>query len=64
MLDRESARIGRFAWVMAWVGLVMGQLHALSRFATADGKAHFSPIRVIRKFTRPVFRFLEIISRN
>lgn len=38
MLDRESARIGRFAWVMAWVGLVVGQLHALSRFATADGK--------------------------
>ena len=38
MLDRESARIGRYAWVMAWVGLVVGQLHALSRFATADGK--------------------------
>jgi hypothetical protein len=38
MLDRESARIGRFAWVMAWVGLVVGQLHALSRFATVDGK--------------------------
>jgi hypothetical protein len=38
MLERESARIGRFAWVMAWVGLVVGQLHALSRFATADGK--------------------------
>jgi len=31
-------RIGRFAWVMAWVGLVVGQLHALSRFATEDGK--------------------------
>jgi len=38
MLDREAGRIGRFAWVMAWVGLVAGQLHALSRFATADGK--------------------------
>ena len=38
MLDREAGRIGRFAWVMAWVGLVVGQLHALSRFATADGK--------------------------
>ena len=38
MLDREAARLGRFAWVMAWVGLVLGQLHALSRFATADGK--------------------------
>jgi len=30
--------IGRFAWVAAWVGLVVGQLHALSRHATADGK--------------------------
>ena len=38
MLDREAGRIGRIAWVMAWVGLVVGQLHALSRFATADGK--------------------------
>ena len=33
--DRE---IGRIAWVMAWVGLVVGQLHALSRFRTEDGK--------------------------
>jgi hypothetical protein len=24
---------------MAWLGLAAGQLHALSRFATADGKA-------------------------
>ena len=38
MLDREAGRIGGIAWVMAWVGLVVGQLHALSRFATADGK--------------------------
>lgn len=40
MFESESnqRRIGRFAWVMAWVGLVVGQLHALSRFATADGK--------------------------
>ena len=38
MLDRHAARIGGFAWVMAWVGLVVGQLHALSRFATADGQ--------------------------
>lgn len=30
-------RMGRFAWVMAWVGLVVGQLHALARFATEDG---------------------------
>lgn len=37
-LENHSAAIGRFAWAMAWVGLVAGQLHALSRHATADGK--------------------------
>lgn len=31
-------RIGLGAWVLAWVGLVVGQLHALSRFATLDGQ--------------------------
>lgn len=30
--------VGRTAWVMAWVGLVVGELHALARYATADGK--------------------------
>lgn len=29
-------RIGRFAWVMAWVGLVVGQLHALARFSVPE----------------------------
>ena len=27
----HDRQIGRFAWVMAWVGLVVGQLHALAR---------------------------------
>jgi hypothetical protein len=35
---QTQRRIGRFAWVMAWVGLVVGQLHALARFATENGK--------------------------
>ena len=41
MLESTQAqrRIGRVAWVMAWFGLVLGQLHALARFETADGKA-------------------------
>ena len=38
-LDRHSVTIGRFAWAMAWFGLVAGQLHALSRHATDDGRA-------------------------
>jgi hypothetical protein len=38
MLERHEQTIGRAAWVLAWVGLVVGQLHALARFATADGR--------------------------
>jgi hypothetical protein len=30
-------RIGRFAWAMAWFGLVAGQFHAMARHQTADG---------------------------
>ncbi|MFC5177825.1 hypothetical protein [Nocardioides taihuensis] len=38
--SREAQRrIGRLAWVMAWVALVVGQLHALARHQTEDGKA-------------------------
>ncbi len=36
MLDAHERQIGRFAWVMAWVGLVVGQLHALARFAIPE----------------------------
>lgn len=37
--DPQAERvIGRYAWWVAWIGLVVGQLHALSRFATADGR--------------------------
>jgi hypothetical protein len=35
--DRERV-IGRLAWASAWVALVAGQLHALARHRTADGK--------------------------
>jgi hypothetical protein len=36
-LMEHQRLIGRCAWVAAWVGLVAGQLHALSRFATDAG---------------------------
>ena len=36
-LMENQRLIGRCAWVAAWVGLVVGQLHALSRFATDAG---------------------------
>lgn len=40
MLESVQAqrRIGRYAWVMAWFGLVAGQLHALARHNTVDGR--------------------------
>ena len=40
MLDspQTQRRIGRLAWAMAWFGLFMGQLHAMARHNTADGK--------------------------
>lgn len=31
--------IGRVAWISPWITLLIGQLHALARFATADGRA-------------------------
>ena len=37
-IEAHERQIGRAAWVMAWVGLVVGQLHALARFATEDGQ--------------------------
>lgn len=38
MLTGHDREIGRFAWVMAWIGLAVGQLHALARFQTVDGR--------------------------
>ena len=32
MIEGRERQIGQLAWVMAWVGLVVGQLHALARF--------------------------------
>jgi hypothetical protein len=42
-IDGHERQIGQLAWVMAWVGLVVGQLHALARFRTADGRADIDP---------------------
>jgi hypothetical protein len=35
---RTRRRIGASAWALAWFGLVAGQLHALSRHRTVDGR--------------------------
>ncbi len=54
---RTQARIGRFAWVMAWFGLVIGQLHALARFATEDGRSDLEA-GMVRAWAEPVADFL------
>jgi hypothetical protein len=39
MFDLHTQRrIGRLAWWTAWFGLVAGQVHAMARHQTADGK--------------------------
>jgi hypothetical protein len=41
MIKKLTAQRGvaRFAWAMAWIATVVGELHALARHATEDGKA-------------------------
>lgn len=57
LIDTRARRIGRFAWVMAWVGLVVGQLHALSRFATADGREDLE-LPLVRAWAEPAAEWL------
>ncbi len=46
--DMRDRRIGRAAWVMAWVGLVVGQFHAMARHNTTEGRSDLesSTVRV------------------
>ena len=37
-LDQHAPAVGRYAWWSAWAGLVLGQLHALSRHRTEEGR--------------------------
>lgn len=36
--DRTVSAVGRAAWIGAWVGVALAPVHALSRFATVDGR--------------------------
>jgi hypothetical protein len=50
--------VGMAAWTAAWVGLVLAPIHALSRFATADGAGDLhSP--VVRAWAEPAARLLR-----
>ena len=56
--DVARRRIGTFAWVMAWVGLVVGQLHALARHRTVDGKGDLD-LWATRVWAEPAGRALR-----
>lgn len=57
-IESHEQQIGRFAWVMAWVGLVVGQLHALARFATEDGQEDLE-LPVTRAWAEPAAEVLQ-----
>ena len=54
MFDSEQSqrRIGRAAWVMPWVALVVGQFHAMARHQTEDGKSDLDS-DVVRAWSDP-----------
>jgi hypothetical protein len=56
--EESQRKVGRFAWAMAWFGLVMGQLHALSRHNTADGKEDLQ-LPLTRWWSDPARKALE-----
>ena len=57
-LVRRRRAVGGYAWWAAWVGLVVGQLHALARYRTADGKGDLeSPLT--RAWAEPAGRALR-----
>jgi hypothetical protein len=58
MLDKHSTAVGRFAWAMAWFGLVAGQLHALARHATEDGKEDLES-GLVRAWSEPASDLLS-----
>lgn len=56
--EGTQRRIATFAWAMAWFGLVMGQLHALARFATVDGKGDLEA-DIVRAWAVPAADWLS-----
>ena len=57
LVDRSRA-IGTAAWVAAWVALVLGPVHALSRYATAGG-AEDLELPGVRTWAEPAANLLD-----
>ncbi len=58
MIEGNERRIGTAAWVMAWVGLIGGQLHALARHRTDDGRSDLDS-GVVRAWAEPAGDLLD-----
>jgi hypothetical protein len=60
MLETFTAqrRVARFAWAMAWIATVAGELHALARHATEDGKGDLE-LPLTRAWAAPAADLLD-----
>ncbi len=59
MLEGRDRQIGRFAWVMAWVGLVVGQLHALARFSVPEHAEDITDYPLTAAWAEPAMDFFS-----
>lgn len=59
MITGNERQIGRFAWVMAWVGLVLGQLHALARFSVPEHAEDITDYPLTAAWAEPAMDFFS-----
>ena len=59
MLTGRDRQIGRLAWVMAWVGLVVGQLHALARFSVPEHSEDLTDYPLTAAWAEPAMDFFS-----
>lgn len=59
MLEGRDRQLGQFAWVMAWVGLVVGQLHALARFSVPENAEDLTDYPLTAAWAEPAMDLLS-----
>lgn len=59
MLEGHDRQIGRLAWVMAWAGLVLGQLHALARFSVPEHAEDLTDYPLTAAWAEPAIELLS-----
>lgn len=63
MLEGRDRQIGLIAWVMAWVGLVVGQLHALARFSVPEHAEDVTDYPLTAAWAEPAMDLLSPLLR-